>query len=443
MRSALRLRSLGQSLGGSLWFLPTLSVTGAALLAALLTRVTVDQSLLAALVFTGGVDGARSVLEVVAGSVITVTSLVFSLTIVTLQLASSQFSPRLLSTFLRDRGNQIVLSVFLSTFAYSLTVLRTIHAGDDQRPPFVPDLAVSVAFLLVGASLAALVYFINHITQQIRVDTMMRDVEEETRRTIDRVHPDPLRPQDKEPAAPRPPQRAVAVPAPRSGFVQDTAAGSLCQVACEQDLVLRLHAAVGEQVVEGAPLAWAWTREEAAPAPDVDRLRTPVGDAVQVGHERTPQQDVAFGLRQLVDIAAKALSPGVNDPTTAVHAVGHLASLLGVLAGRRLQPLLRHDEEGVLRVAVARPDFAAYLDLACGQVRRYGADEPAVTTALLWLLREVASCTVTDEQRLCVAEQCAMALAAAERETDEPRDLSTVREAAEAVSRAVAGNPRP
>ena len=440
-----RLRNLFERVQSSLWFLPTVAVVGAIAGAVALTRVQVPgKSLLEGLVFGGGADGARGMLQAIASSVITVTSLVFTMTVVTLQLASSQFSPRLLRSFLRDRGNQVVLSLFLATFAYSLTVLRTIRAAEDGTSGFIPQVAVTGAFVLAMVSVAALVYFIHHITQEIRVDTMMRDVEADTRRTIHHVYPDDADAGRPLEAAPTPPRDAAWLPAPTSGFVQDVAVDALAQVAVEHGIVLRLHAAVGQSVTEGAPWLWLWRNDGRAPSAEVnDAVAAVVKRGVQVGHERTEQRDVGFGIRQLVDIAAKALSPGVNDPTTAVHAITHLAAVLGELSRRQLDALVRRDDAGVIRVAVDRPSFAGYLDGACGQIRRYGASEPAVTIALLEMLAGVAASAPNDATRDALRDQAVLVVAAAERMTEEPRDLVAVRTAADAVERALDGDCRP
>lgn len=143
-------------------------------------------------------------------------------------------------------------------------------------------------------------------------------------------------------------------------------------------------------------MAWVWRADGERPDQQLCAdIHNDVENALQIGHERTPQRDVGFGLRQLVDIAAKALSPAVNDPTTAVHAVGHLGSLLCVLSGRHIEPLVRTDDAGAVRLAIPGFDFEDYLELACGQIRRYGAGEPAATRALLWMLREVALCAAS------------------------------------------------
>ncbi|MBD0324301.1 MAG: DUF2254 domain-containing protein, partial [Aldersonia sp.] len=181
----LRLRGLNEHLRGSLWFLPTVAVVVAVIAAEVMVRIPTLESGALADLLAADVDGARGMLTAIAGSVITVTGLVFSLMVVSLQLASQQFSPRLMRTFMRDRGTQVVLGVFLATFAYALAVLRAIRGGET---PYVPEVAVLAAFLLALASVAALVYFVHHATTEIRVDTMMRDVERETLETIERVY---------------------------------------------------------------------------------------------------------------------------------------------------------------------------------------------------------------------------------------------------------------
>ncbi len=443
MKGGVRLGAVVEYLRGALWFLPTVSVLASFVLANLLVGVRVQPgSPITAWIYGGGADGARGVLEAVAGSVITVTGVVFSLTVVTLQLASSQFSPRLLRTFVRDPSNQVVLAVFLATFTYSLTVLRVIRNGATPDEDFVPQLAVTGGLILATASVAALVYFIHHITVELRVDKMMSDVETDTIETIHNVYRRPFERGRRQ--LPEVASHAVAVPARRSGIVQAIAPDSLFDDAVARGLVVRVAPRVGERVVAGGTLAWYWTLDRDAAPPDRDDANEFVNDAIQVGFERTLQQDVGFGVRQLVDIAAKALSPGINDPTTAVDAVGHLAPLLTVLAERDLEPVLRADDQGVVRLAVDRPRLEDYLDTACGQIRRYGAREPAVLVALLWMLREVHARCRTDEHRDEVAKQAALIVAAGEREIAEPCDVETVHRAAAAVDgdRRAGSSPR-
>ncbi len=436
MRLFVKLGAVVEYLRGSLWFGPTVAVVVAVVLGVVLTGVRPSEgSLLESLTFSGSAEGAGGILRVIATSVITINTLVFSLTVLTLQLASQQFSPRLLRTFLREGRNQVVLGVFLATFVYALVVLRAVRSGPSPNED-VPRLAVTVAFLFLLATIVAFVTFIDHIAQSLRIDTLIRQVEKDTRSVIDAQHPEPRRP-GGEPPVSAPPADAVPVPARRSGFVTAVATKSLERLALRHDVVLALAPKVGERVVEGSPLVLAWRGREGDGLPEAESLAKGVHDAVTISFERTMQQDIAYGLRQLVDVAVKALSPGVNDPTTAVHALGHLTSILCVLVGRDLSPLIQSDGDGVTRVVVPTRGLKDYLDLACRQIRVYGARDPVVAVELLHLLRDVGRCATRHEDCRAVRDQALMVVAAAEREIVETHDMDAVRRAAAAVDGAL------
>lgn len=427
---------LRESLSGSLWVLPAVSVLAAlALGTALAGRHDAVPAVLERLVFSGDAAAARSLLTVVAGSIITVTSLVFTLTVLTLQLASSQYSPRLLRNFLQDRGNQVVLSTFLATFAYCLAVLRTMR--DEQ----VPILAVSGVLVFVLASLAMLVYVIHHIAHSIRLDTIMRAVERKTLEAIDRNHPAEVAGAEWAAELPEVPAHATAVPARASGFLQTLQAERLLKAAEAHQVVIRLVPMVGDQVVAGAPLAWAWRPAPQATPLDATPLVRPVNAAVRLGYQRTLQQDVAFGIRQFVDVAVKGISVGVNDPATTVEAIGHLSVVMARLAGRRLGSQMLGPAGSTVRVAVPLRDFSGYLDPACHQIRRFGAHEPTVAEALLVLLRGVAANTGSDRRRETIRAHRDLIVAAAERRDAEPADLRDVHAAAAALTATLERRP--
>ncbi len=436
MRQSAKLGASVEYVRGSLWLGPTLAVGVAVLLGIVLGRVRPPEgSFLDTLAFSGTADGASSILRVVATAVITVNTLVFSLTVLTLQLASQQFSPRLLRTFLREGRTQAVLGVFLGTFAYALVVLAAVRSGAGVDK--VPGLAVSVVFLFVLASIAAFVAFIDHIAHSIRIDTLMTQVEKDARSVIDSQHPGPARPGEGR-STPRPPSDAVPIPARRSGFVSAVAPQSLERLAHRHGVVLAVASRVGERVVEGGPLVLAWSSRDGDAPRNADSLTEGVHDAVTITHERTMQQDVAYGLRQLVDVAVKALSPGVNDPTTAVHAIGHLGSILCLLAGRNLSPMIRTDDKGRPRVILPVRTLEDYLDVTCRQIRLYGARDAVVAVELLEMLAEVGRCATHDEQRAAVRHQAQMVLGAGEREIVEPHDREALRRAAAAAITAAA-----
>jgi uncharacterized membrane protein len=408
----------------------------------MLSRVSVDvDSPLWPLAFQGTAEDARGVLVVVSATMITVTGLVFALTIVALQIASGQYSPRLLRNFMRDRGTQVVLSIFVGAFAYSTAGLHTVGIQRPAGEAFVPRLAVSGSLALTLASVGVLIYFIHHLAHSIQIDTIMSQIEREARRIIDDLYPDQSRYLEPEERCPDPPASAVVVPASRSGYLQAVQPESLIRAASSYALVVRLARQVGDHVVEGTPLAWVWPRSADRGRLDPQLLQVALGDAVSIGFERTMVQDVPFGLRRLVDIGNKALSPAINDPYTGIQAVHHLSVLLCLLAGPRLGDRRYHDEQGTLRVAVPLLQFADYLRLGTAQIRRSGAKEPAVARSLIQLLKDVGSSAVSEDRRQACARHIWLVLEDAKRETAQPADLEAVQ--ADGACRAGRAGSRP
>jgi len=308
--------------------------------------------------------------------------------------ASSQFSPRLLRTFTRDRFVHLTLALFPATFTYALTVLRAVRNDTSGAAEFVPRLSVTVAFVLAVASVLGLVVFLAHLARQIRVETMLRTVFDDASSTVglllDERGPDtPVHP-----LRPVPPPGAVPLLAGGSGFLVRVDESELLDSALQAGAVVLLDRHPGSFVVAGTPIGLAWPHDPLRPfdGDAHDRIAGCAAAAVTTGFERTAAQDVGFGLRQLTDIANKALSPGINDPTTAVHALGHSAALLCELAGRELGPRTLRDGDGRTRVVLARPTLADLVDLAIAQPRRYGAADPAVLARIIVLLRELAWC---------------------------------------------------
>lgn len=340
----------------------------------------------AQLAWRADADAASTLVQVVAASVITVTTLTFSLTVLALQLASQQFSPRLLREFTRDPVTRWVLSILVATFAIAMAVLRQLHADSP-----IPQLAVLAVMIGGLASLVALLGFITHIVRVLRVDTMMATVHQEAQSAIKAFYPahDDNRPRDPDPAT-TPSGAGHVISAATSGFVRLVDVDALVTGARRLDVFVQLIVRPGDHVVDGTPMGVAWQRTGGVPADEeaVDRL---VQDCVELGYERTVEQNSAFGFRQLEDIVVKALSPGINDPVTAAHAIGYMADLVVQLLGRRLGATVHGDDEGTAGAVVPDRDIAYYLDLACGQVRRYGRLEPTVLVALLRLLRDAAT----------------------------------------------------
>lgn len=373
------MRSLWRLLVNGFWVLPLVCAGLAAGLALALGALdeTLDTSVRWPLLFAGGPEGARSLLAAIITSMISFTGLVFSITIVVLQLTSSQFSPRVLRTFLRDRFNQLTLGVFVATFVYALVVLRAVR-GTSQVDPFVPQLAVTVAFGFVLASVAVFLAYIHHIAQSIRAATIISHIGAEARQLLERRHPE-----DPPEVAPGVVQRGQVrdVLAAKPGVVQRVDDQALGRLADQHGVTVRLLRAVGEFVPGGAPMLDVHGPGD----PEVDRLL----GAVLLGRERSMDEDVGFGLRQLVDIAERALSPGVNDPTTAVQVLDQLHDLLRRLATRPLLPRRRVAEDGNILVEVPQPGFRQYLELGVDEIAFWGRDDQRVRRRLEVLLRDV------------------------------------------------------
>ena len=395
-----------------LWPMPTFSVVAALLLGLGIPKLDamVDAQVSGSVsgwLFGGDADAARSLLGVIASSLITVTALTFSLTVVTLQLASSQFSPRLLRTFASDQFVQATLALFLATYTYALTVLRSVRsASSTGSGDVVPKIAITVAFVLAVTSVLGLVLFLAHLTKQIRVETMLHDVHRDASATMRAVLPE-RDPAAVRPTGLRPPRDAVQVLAVSDGFLNWIERGGLREVAIQEDALVSLDVYPGIFLVKGTPLGAVWPAAGGRfDGPTADRVADRVARCVRTGVERTASQDVTYGLRQLSDVANKALSPGINDPTTAIHALGHISAFLCDLTDRDLGADVMRDEEDRVRVTLRRPDLATCVDLGISQPRRYGAADPQVLEKIFQVLLDLSH-RATHEQRPVVRDQLA------------------------------------
>ena len=409
----------------ALWLFPSLAIGAAIAAAVALTNVEGGPH-----VFEGSAGEAREVLAIVAGSVITVAATVFTLTVVALELASSNYSPRLLRNFLSDRGTHLSLSALVATFAFCIALLRGIPTNTPTEQ--LPHIGLAVAAALTLISLLSLVYFIHHMSQSIRIERILLTVQKATTKTVHRTHRAPI-PDD----VPSRPSSAVPVAAGTSGYVQAVDLGELARDCHELGVTVELQPCVGDHVIEGTTMAWAWTDGDRAVGPE--GLHRLVNANVEVSFERTLTQDVAFGIRQLVDIAIRAISPAVNDPTTATDAIRHLAVILAALAPRPIGPFTARDRTGRIRVIVPTPGFEAYLDTSCAQIRRYGASEPEVLRTLLNSLTDIATLADDPQRRSAVGEQVELIMTAAAKEIPHPADREIVEAAAARARQAAAG----
>jgi uncharacterized membrane protein len=443
-----KLKAVWANVRDNLWFLPTIFTIGSALLALLVVRFN-DELLDATGIdatdywwlFGGGSEAARSILEIIAGSIITVTGVVFSVTIIALQLTSTQFTPRVLRTFTADRGNQLVLSVFIGTFTYTLLVQRAVRTSNNGDDGFVPEIAITMAIISAIVSIGFLIYFIAHTARSIQVSVIIDNVTHDTRRVTERI----FEREEKEVRKRQRQQRAdgangssvvsedrdgsadgepAIVGTDVAGYVQAINEGTLLDIADEHDLHIVIKQGNGDFVLPGQPLLLVWPYASLD-----DRMRRKLRHAFHLGLERTPHQDAELGLIELVDIAIKAMSPSINDPTTAITVLDRLAELLVGFGCRPALGCERLNDAGRVCLVVRRPSFQAALELTFDQIRQHSADNPTVMVKLLNRLGEVGALSLP-EHRPAVLDALDTALLHAQRAIEEPADRAKVERAA-------------
>jgi len=429
----------------SFWFLPVLMVAGAVGLA--FGTVALEAPTRAWLgerwIWTlgGGAEGASAVLATIAGSMITIAGVVFSMTLVALSLTSSQFGPRMLRGFMRDTTTQLVLGTFVSTFLYCLIVLRTIRRTEEVV--FVPQLSVSFGVLLAVLSVGVLIYFIHHVSVSIQANEIIARVSAELLQGIDRLFPaeigrgvrDVERPPPDDGFLQRFAAEAGTAPAAKDGYVRFIDGDALMALAVAQDVVLRLERKPGHYVVAGHPLVLVWPR---------DRLDESLVEGIQlafaIGTQRTSGQDIEFAIHQLVEIALRALSPGLNDPYTAIVCLDHLSSALCRLADLEPPSSYRHDAEGRLRLIAPPMSFPGIVDAALNQIRQDGRSNVAVTIRLLETIAVVARSARREEDRAALQRHAEMVARGAGEALSEAEDRRQVEERYREALRMLAGS---
>jgi uncharacterized membrane protein len=374
----------------SLWFVPVLCV----LLGAALSFGTIaidrrfDHDLVPA-GLVGGPDAALVILSTVAISMVSLTALVLTITMVVVQLAMGQFSPRIVQRILRDKPSQIAIGLFVATFVHAVLAIREVTLNG-ERQGNVPGVAVITAFVLVLISIAVLVMYVHHIGQSLRVSALIELVGKDTRKLIDRIYPD-----DGDSNLARDHDHTIL--APESGVITVIGYESLTEEARQADCVLELVPALGEFVLAGAPLFVVHG--------DKSRLdERKVVEGLVLKLEPTLDRDVAYGFRMLVDIAERSLSESpFQDPTTAVQAIDRLHEGLRQLARRPFPDGRHRDEVGEVRLIVKTMNWEAYVHLAFDEIRMTGAGSPQVSRRLKSALNDLL--TVAPPERVPILEE--------------------------------------
>ncbi len=427
-----RIADLLRRMVQSLWLVPSLLVAAAVALSVALPRLDAgplaDVEERVPFIFGGQAEAARAVLSTIAGALITVVSLVFSITFVALSQVSMQFTPRLLRNFMDDRINQVVLGSFIGAFTYSLLTLRQVRSPEEGAA-FVPALAVTAAIALAMYCMALLIYFFHHISEKLQVSTIMQEIHDELLRAIEHLYPEKIGDAaETEECHALPDGRAFEVRSRRAGFLRALDHSALDAAAGRLGGTFHIVPCIGAYVPREQALIRVWGSKPLSDE-DIAELRT----AFVFGSERTLHQDALFGIRQLADIGVKALSPGINDSTTAEHASSHLGDAVGTVAERVLPSKWRRVGEALL--FVERPEFEHFVAEAFAQIRHEARGDPHVLGYLLDVLAQVRRRTHSASRVEAVCRQVRQVLAeieagslAAEAEQDLRRRAAKVLE---------------
>ena len=401
-------------LQASFWFVPALMTAAAILLSFVTTAI--DKGFLYRediqqwWIYRGGPDGARTVLSVIAGSMITVAGVVFSITIVVLTLASSQFGPRLIRNFMNVRANQMVLGTFVANFTYCVLVLRTVNATVEAR--FVPSFSVTIAIVMSLFGLGVLIYFIHTVSESIQAQNITARVRRDLGNAVDRIFPEKLGQQEnplngsikRDYKIPTTCDREVCqVKAEQSGYLQALDNDALMRIAVEEDLLIHLGYRPGNFITRGSVLVTVWPGEKVD-----ETLSRKINAIFIMGPERTLEQDVEFAISQLVEIAVRALSPGINDPITAITCIDWLGAILCQLASRKMHSSHRYDDKNKLRVICKLFTFEGMVDAAFNMIRQNSQSVAAVSIHLLETISTIAAQTHKAEYRAALLRHAAM-----------------------------------
>lgn len=372
--------------------------------------------------FGSNPEGARTILSIIASSMIGIAGVTFSITIVVLSLASAQYTSRVLRNFMRDRANQMVLGVFVSIFVYCLIVLRTIRGGEES---FVPSLSVTLGILLGIVGIGFLIFFIHHVATSIQASIIISRIGEETTTVIEGLYPEPHSGEAEEPGEAESLIEGNSwtnIPSNSTGYIQNVDIEGLMEWAAENRTILRMVRGPGEFVIAGNPIL-AIVRTNPPVDSAVDELNAFLG----IVSHRTIEQDAAFGIRQLVDIALKALSPGVNDTTTAVTCLDYLGAILKSLIARKIPGQIRTQDDHV-RLIARTQTWQYFADEALSQIRQSARGNIAIHLAMLNAITSALNDHVSAGRRKILQDHVTRMGRVADEHVTDPDDLAVVRQ---------------
>lgn len=422
-----KLQFFWKELMATFWFVPVLIICAAILLSIGLVLldniVVIPQGSWLRFFVVNSSDSARSILSTISGAMIGVAGTVFSVTLVALTLASSQFGPRLIKNFMYVRLNQIVLGSYISTYLYCLIVMNSIKDVDGDY--FIPSISIGVAILAAIANIILLIIFIHRIAVSIQADKVISEISDIISGQVEQLFPekmgDQLEQQKKiDPSAEISSySREFFVKSHKSGYLQYVDSEGLIERVSEQNSLFILQHRPGSFLVRGGEIGIVYSNEDW----DEESING-ILDRFVIGKTKTSQQDLEFSIHQMVEIAARALSPGVNDPYTAIACIDNLTSTLCYLAEAQFPSKYRADQDGRLRVIADVLDFKGLLDAAFNQIRQFSGGSTAVIIRLMEALTTILGFTKLESQSRAVIRHAEMVYRLGRETIREENDIS-------------------
>jgi uncharacterized membrane protein len=365
---------------------------------------------------------------------------VFSVTLVALTLASSQLGPRLINNFMYVRLNQVVLGSYISTYLYCLLVLNSVT--DSNNEFFIPSISIFVAILAAIANIILLIIFIHQIAISIQADKVISDISDFLSGQVEKLFPEKMEDENEDEENVQSLtisgyKTHTAIVSPESGYLQYIDIDSLIEVVSRHDAVIELYHRPGNYLVKDGEMGILYSN-------DLWEKETfeKIFSQLVIGKTKTSRQDLEFSIRQMVEIAARALSPGVNDPYTAITCIDNLTSIMCYLAQAKFPSKYRFDEEGNLRVIADTSDFEGILDVAFNQIRQFSGGSPAVIIRLMEALTTIYEFTSKKTHREAVLKHAGMVLSSGRKTIKEQNDIDDLTERAEKIlsTRRITGN---
>lgn len=422
-------------LKSTFWFVPVLIILFAVALSIaavyLDTVFTIPQRAGFRFFLVNSANSARSILSTISGAMISVTGTVFSITLVALTLASSQLGPRLIKNFMYDRLNQVVLGSYIATYLYCLLVLNAIRESEGQI--FIPSLSILLAILAAAINIVLLIIFIHHIAVSIQADKVISDISEFISARVETLFPEKMGEEEEEAdpdvdALKEKYAETTPIRSWKSGYLQYVDSKALIHAVTKRDTLFELYYRPGGYLVKGEELGRLYSQEKPEEG-DLDWIRFPF----VIGQTKTAQQDLEFSIHQMVEIAVRALSPGVNDPYTAISCIDNLTATMVYLAQAKFPEKYRYDEEGELRIIADALDFAGVLDAAFNQIRQFSAGSTAVIIRLMEALITIHKFTKKGGDRQATVKHARMTFMVGKESIQEKNDLQDLADRARQI----------